>query len=107
MDFIAKYEASFGQHMGRNKCTYVWRKQAQRNEKIEQCTSFSRGSWPITYLDAPIATSRVRWSFFQPLVERVKQRIEGWTCSGETCIVIYSSSYISCFGNSCSGHQYY
>lgn len=35
MDFIERYEASSGQRMGRNKCSYYWHQSSDRNELLE------------------------------------------------------------------------
>ena len=44
MDFIARYELSSGQRMGRNKCNYYWHQSMRRNDIIEHQTGFSQGS---------------------------------------------------------------
>ena len=43
MDFIERYEASSGQRMGRNKCSY-YRQSSDRNGFLERRTGFSKGS---------------------------------------------------------------
>ena len=45
---------------------------------IERCTGSARGSWPLIYLGAPIAVGRSRISYFLPLVDKVRRRVEGW-----------------------------
>ena len=78
MDFIARYEHSSGQRMGRSKCNYFWRQSMRRNDIIEHHTGFSQGSWPMYYLGAPIAPRRFKGCYIRHLLEKIRRRIDGW-----------------------------
>ena len=49
------------------------------HKQVEHNTGFAKGAWPLTYLGAPIAPGRMFATYFRPLIEKVANRINGWT----------------------------
>lgn len=72
--------ANSGQVLQASKCNLFFSKhirEARRNYLLS-LSGYSLGKFPIRYLGAPLFHGQPRLSYFQGLVDSVKNRIEGW-----------------------------
>lgn len=81
-DTFARYAACSGQVMNLRKSSiYCGGVTPSRMQNIINLLGFSVGSFPFTYLGAPIFKGRPKCSYFQPIADRVRIKLASWKAS--------------------------
>lgn len=77
---LQEYEKQSGQKVNIEKSFYCVHQNAAGNSSllVEQCTGFTRGSFPINYLRCPITHTRKRKEHYKELIDRVKGKLQAW-----------------------------
>lgn len=78
--FLGDYERSTGQRINRAKSTFVISKHAgvQHVRIVARLSGVSQGKLPQQYLGHLIFKGRKKVQYFQPLLDKVTQRLSGW-----------------------------
>lgn len=50
----------------------------QRKGELLQVTGFLEGKFPFTYLGVPIVDGKLKGCHFEPLIQKISKKIEGW-----------------------------
>ncbi|CAM8944441.1 unnamed protein product [Rhodiola kirilowii] len=81
MSLIKSFYASSGQQLNSSKSLIFFDQNIppDRKKTLLTDTNFSEGSFPTTYLGAPLFPGRVKIEYFQALEDKVRARINGWT----------------------------
>ncbi|XP_073149154.1 uncharacterized protein [Henckelia pumila] len=79
-DFLAHYENCSGQLVNVAKSAMIfplgWT--ARRRSRLLQITGFAEGQLPLKYLGAPLFRGNRKCSLFEPLLQSVRKKLEGW-----------------------------
>ncbi|XP_073133945.1 uncharacterized protein [Henckelia pumila] len=79
-DFLAHYENCSGQLVNVAKSAMIfppgWT--ARRRSCLLQITGFAEGQLPLKYLGAPLFRGNRKCSLFEPLLQSVRKKLEGW-----------------------------
>ncbi|XP_073122746.1 uncharacterized protein [Henckelia pumila] len=79
-DFLAHYENCSGQLVNVAKSAMIfppgWT--ARRRSRLLQITGFAEGHLPLKYLGAPLFRGNRKCSLFEPLLQSVRKKLEGW-----------------------------
>ncbi|XP_073149021.1 uncharacterized protein [Henckelia pumila] len=79
-DFLAHYENCSGQLVNVAKSAMIfppgWT--ARRRSRLLQITGFAEGHLPLKYLGAPLFRGNHKCSLFEPLLQSVRKKLEGW-----------------------------
>ncbi|XP_073129192.1 uncharacterized protein [Henckelia pumila] len=79
-DFLAHYENCSGQLVNVAKSAMIfppgWT--ARRRSHLLQITGFAEGQLPLKYLGAPLFRGNRKCSLFEPLLQSVRKKLEGW-----------------------------
>ncbi|XP_022846310.1 uncharacterized protein LOC111369057 [Olea europaea var. sylvestris] len=80
VEILGIYENMSGQKVNHRKSAIFFLKYMSLQRKNESlCLSnFTQGSFPITYLGAPIALGHLCIRHFEPLIMKVRKKISGW-----------------------------
>ncbi|XP_042965908.1 uncharacterized protein LOC122299590 [Carya illinoinensis] len=79
-DVFALYESWWGKVVSKEKSSIFFPKYVNsvRKRNILQLTSFSEGLFPVKYLGVPLFSGRLKVSYFEDLMNRIRDRLEGW-----------------------------
>ncbi|XP_042962753.1 uncharacterized protein LOC122297032 [Carya illinoinensis] len=79
-DVFALYESWSGQVVSKEKSSIFFPKyvNSARKRNLLQLTSFSEGLFPVKYLGVPLFSGRLKVSYFEDLLNRIRDRLEGW-----------------------------
>ncbi|XP_042946129.1 uncharacterized protein LOC122279511 [Carya illinoinensis] len=79
-DIFALYESWSGQVVSKEKSSIFFPKyvNSARKRNLLQLTSFSECLFPVKYLGVPLFSGRVNVSYFEDLLNRIRDRLEGW-----------------------------
>ncbi|XP_073133552.1 uncharacterized protein [Henckelia pumila] len=79
-DFLSHYENCSGQLVNVAKSTMIfppgWT--ARRRSRLLRITGFEEGQLPLKYLGAPFFHGNHKCSLFEPLLQSVRKKLEGW-----------------------------
>ncbi|XP_073137193.1 uncharacterized protein [Henckelia pumila] len=79
-DFLAHYENFSGQLVNVAKSAMIfppgWT--ARRRSRLLQITGFAEGQLPLKYLGAPLFRGNRKCYLFEPLLQSVRKKLEGW-----------------------------
>ncbi|KAK3184524.1 hypothetical protein Dsin_031810 [Dipteronia sinensis] len=80
MKVLKKYESWTGQRVNQEKLAIFFSKQLslRRKNEILNEMGFVEGKFPFTYLGVPIVDGKLRVSQFDPLIQKISKKIEGW-----------------------------
>ncbi|KAK8944819.1 hypothetical protein KSP39_PZI007747 [Platanthera zijinensis] len=67
--------------INRHKCCFLASKYMSDNaiNNIKLTSQFNYQQFPFNYLAAPIYTSHKKISFFEPLIEKIQTKLNGWS----------------------------
>ncbi|XP_073133701.1 uncharacterized protein [Henckelia pumila] len=79
-DFLAHYENCFGQLVNVAKSAMIFHPgcSARRRSHFLRITGFAEGQLPLRYLGAPLFRGNRKCSLFEPLLQSVRKKLEGW-----------------------------
>ncbi|XP_058111120.1 uncharacterized protein LOC131254131 [Magnolia sinica] len=79
-DFLDKYQDASGQSINLYKSYFVCapKMTSARVRANEEVLGIARASSTFSYLGVPISAGRVKASMFQPLLDKINGRIQGW-----------------------------
>ncbi|KAK3188861.1 hypothetical protein Dsin_028422 [Dipteronia sinensis] len=80
MKVLKKYESWTGQRVNQEKSAIFFSEQLslrRKNEILDE-TGFVEGKFPFTYLGVPIVDGKLRVSQFDPLIQKISKKVEGW-----------------------------
>ncbi|XP_073139125.1 uncharacterized protein [Henckelia pumila] len=79
-DFLAHYENCSGQLVNVAKSAMIFPPSwtARRRSRLLQITGFAEGQLPLKYLGAPLFRGNRKCSLFEPLLQSVRKKLEGW-----------------------------
>lgn len=77
MKTIGRYEKWLGQSIIETKSTMIFSRQINPNRRcgLLGILGFTEGNLPFTYLGAPMIRGRVIVRFFEPLIQKISQRV--------------------------------
>lgn len=80
MKVLEGYQNCSGQKLQLSKCKFYLPASAPRERvrSVRDTTNFSRGVFPLTYLGVPIGPGKRLTSHFQPLIDRIQSKAQGW-----------------------------
>ncbi|XP_073154233.1 uncharacterized protein [Henckelia pumila] len=79
-DFLAHYENCSGQLVNVAKSSMIFPSgcSARRRSRLLRITGFAEGQLPLRYLGAPLFRGNRKCSLFEPLLQSVRKKLEGW-----------------------------
>lgn len=77
---IRRYEQSSGQQVNNNKSYFLTapKTAATRINRMRAYTKFMEKEFPFTYLGCPVYVGRKKIGYFDNMVSKVMQRLNGW-----------------------------
>ncbi|KAL2228339.1 UNVERIFIED_CONTAM: hypothetical protein Sindi_1813600 [Sesamum indicum] len=79
MQFLELYEDQSGQKINHSKSFFIPGKKANNiAHRIKCITGFNLKCLPITYLGAPLHKGHKKKILFEPLIDKIRNRINGW-----------------------------
>lgn len=80
MECLQEYETESGQKINKHKSAFFLHQNVagEVRKLVEECTGFTRGQFPLTYLGFPITHARKRKSYYDELIKRVKSKLQVW-----------------------------
>ncbi|XP_073129053.1 uncharacterized protein [Henckelia pumila] len=79
-DFLAHYENCSGQlvNVAKSAMSFPPGWMARRRSHLLRITGFEEGQLPLKYLGAPLFRGNRKYSLFEPLLQSVRKKLEGW-----------------------------